>query len=108
MNSTRLAETLTPPKVYQFRIEVKEAEDAPDMLYAEAVADVIYNTEALGRGQQEFRSSGQRYDYDLEDEQIDALYEDELEELKKILELHNVDVSDWDKIRNSPLFFVQD
>ena len=42
---------MKPPKVYQFIVEVSDAEDE-GYLFAEAVADVSYEIEALGKGSQ--------------------------------------------------------
>ena len=46
------------------------------------------------------------YAYDTKEEDIDEIYEQELVELKKILELFRVDVSEFDKIRQT-LYYVQ-
>ena len=85
------------PKAYHLRIEKTDMEDSINILI-EAVAYVHFETEALGVCQQEFRSKGEPVQYDLDDETEDDIVTAEIEQLKLILEIFGVDLSEWDEL----------
>ena len=91
------------PTLNSLRIDQNDVEDSPNVL-VEAVAAVRYETEELGSGVQVIRSHGQIIPYDSIERIFDETYDSECDELKKILALFGIDVSEFDEMRRRMIY----